>query len=59
MHKLFFLGLVFWELQGAPKGVVWPFFGVIFFDLCELGGSNQKMVVDSLEERKKIGEVGF
>ena len=58
LHKLFFLGLVFWELQGVevPKRVVRPFFGVIFFNLRELGGSNQKLVVHSLKERKKIGE---
>jgi len=43
----------------SQKGVVRPYLGVIFFDLRDLGGSNQKMVVHSLEERKKIGEVGF
>ena len=30
-----------------------------FLDLRESGGSNQKMLVHNLEERKKIGEVGF
>ena len=46
-------------MSKSQKGVVRPFFGVIFFDLPELGGSNRKMVVHSLEERKKIGGVGF
>ena len=61
MHKLFFVGLVFWKLQGVevPKRGRPAIFRVIFFDLCELGESNQKMVVHSLEEHKKIGEVGF
>ena len=46
-------------MSKSQKGVVRPFFGVIFFDLRELGGSNQKMIVHSLEEREKIGGVGF
>ena len=46
-------------MSKPQKGVVPQFSGVIFFDLRDLGGSNQKMVVHSLEERKKIGEVGF
>ena len=46
-------------MSKSQKGVVRPYLGVIFFVLRDLGGSNQKMVVHSLEERKKIGEVGF
>ena len=42
-----------------PEGVVRAIFGVVFLDLRELCGSNQKTLVHNLEERKKIGEVGF
>ena len=41
------------------KGVVHPFWRVVFFNFCKLGGSNQKMLVSNLEELKKIGEVCF
>ena len=46
-------------MRNTQKGVGRSFFGVIFFDLREKGGSNQKIVDDSIEERKKIEEVGF
>ena len=39
--------------------VILRIFGVIVYDLREMGEPNQKMLVHSLEEHKKIGEVGF
>ena len=46
-------------VRGRRKGVVSSFWGVVFFNFCKLGGSNQKMLVSNLEELKKIGEVSF
>ena len=43
----------------VPERGRWAIFGVVFLDLRELCGSNQKTLVHNLEERKKIGEVGF
>ena len=41
--------------ERGRSGIFWG----RFLDLRELCGSNQKTLVHNLEERKKIGEVGF
>ena len=58
----YFIAQTYFESYGASmarKGVVRPFFGVVFLDLRELCGSNQKMLVHNLEERKKQGKLVF
>ena len=43
--------------RSLKKGSFGHFLLSFFFNFCELGGSNQKMLVTNLDEREKMGKL--